>query len=145
MSRENVEFVRRGVEAFGRGEWDSMPDLFAEDVEWYDPPSLPGASLHRGHAAMRARWDELEEALSGFTVLPEAYFDAGDSVVVFLRTKGRGRASGIEMERCIAQLFTVRDGVVASVVGYDDRDRALVDAGLDPDSAEPVERSAARR
>jgi uncharacterized protein len=144
MSRDNVEFVRNGVEAFGRGEWDAIPDLFAEDVEWYDPPSLPGASLHRGRAAMRARWDELEEALSGFTVLPEAYFDAGDQVVVFLRTRGRGRASGIEIERCIAQLFTVRDGRVASVVGYDDRDRALADAGLNPESAQP-ERSLTKR
>jgi ketosteroid isomerase-like protein len=145
MSRENVEFVRSGAEAFGRREWDSMPELFTEDVEWHDPPSLPGASVHYGRGAMQARWEELDEALPGFTIVPEAYFDAGDQVVVFMRTKGRGRTSGIEMERCIAQLFTVRDGRVASVVGYDDRDQALADAGMDPESARPVERSLTER
>jgi ketosteroid isomerase-like protein len=145
MSHENVEFVRRGAEAFVRRQWASMLELFAEDVEWHDPPSLPGATVHYGRGAMKARWEELDEALPGFTIVPEAYFDAGDRVVVFLRTKGRGRASGIEMERCIAQVFTVRDGLVASVVGYDDRDEALADVGLDPETAQPAERSLSER
>src|SRR5262245_429446 len=65
------------------------------------------------------------DTIEGFTVEPERCFGVGDRVVAVLRSGGRGKASGVEIHRQIAQIFTVRDGRIASVVGYDDPEAAL--------------------
>jgi uncharacterized protein len=130
MSRENVEIVRRGLEAFNRGEVEEHLDLLDPNVEWHDPPGMPGAGVHRGREAFLSRWREVEETLEGFTVEPERYFDAGEQVVVFVRPAGRGRMSGVEVSRRIAHVYTVRDGRIAQFVGYEDRAAALEAAGL---------------
>ena len=133
MSRENVEFVRQGLETFNRGEWNEIFDRwFDAEIEWSDPPGFPGATVHHGRAAVEARFRELEEMLEGFSVQPEEFFDAGDEVVCFVRTGGRGRSSGIEVSRPVAWVLRVSGGRIVKVVGYEDRGAALEAAGLDP-------------
>ena len=132
MSRENVELVRQGLETFNRGEWNEIFERwFHPEIEWSDPPGFPGAGVHRGRAAVEARFRELEEMLEGFSVRPEELFDAGDEVVSFVRTGGRGRSSGIDVSRPVAWVLTVRDGLIVKVVGYEDRDAALAAAGVE--------------
>jgi ketosteroid isomerase-like protein len=47
----------------------------------------------------------------------------------------RGRVSGIEVSRKIAQVCTVRDGQVIKIVGFDNRAQALEAAGLSEQDA----------
>ena len=132
MSRENVDFVRRGLETFNRGDWDEVFERwFDPEIEWSDPPGFPGAAVHHGREAVEARFRELEEMLEGFSVQLEELFDAGDDVVAFVRTGGRGRSSGIDVSRPVAWVLTVREGWIVRVVGFEDRDAALEAAGLD--------------
>jgi ketosteroid isomerase-like protein len=76
-----------------------------------------------------AAWDE---------VLPEveAYRELdAERVLVLVRYKGRGKTSGMEltqMQARIAALFHLRDGLVTKLVVYFDRERALADLGLAP-------------
>jgi ketosteroid isomerase-like protein len=130
MSRENVEIVRRGVDAFRRAAWEESVNLMAPEVEWHDAPDLPGARRYRGREGVLAQWRGMAEALDDFTVEVDEFFDAGDDVVVFLTSRGRGRISGIEVSRKLAQVCTVRDGQVIKIVGYDNRAHALEAAGL---------------
>jgi ketosteroid isomerase-like protein len=130
MSHQNVEIVRRGIGAFSRAAWGESVELMAPEVEWHDAPDLPGARSYRGREGVLAQWREMAEALDDFTVDVEQLFDAGEEVVVFLTSRGRGRASGIEVSRRLAQVCTVRDGQVVKIVGYDDRQQALAAAGL---------------
>ena len=135
MSRANVEIVRRGVDAFSRAAWDESVELMAPEVEWHDAPDLPGARLYRGREGVLARWRDMAEALDDFTVEIEQLFDAGDEVVVFFTSRGRGRVSGLEVSRKIAQIATVREGRVIKIVGYDNRAKALEAAGLSEQDA----------
>ena len=130
VPEDNIEIVRRGMAAFIRADWEESVELMDPDVEWHDTPDLPGAEVHHGRKEVLAQWRGMAEALEGFTVEPERFFDAGDHVVVFLTSKGRGRSSGIPVSREIAQVFTVREGRVTKIVGYSDRAKALSDAGL---------------
>jgi ketosteroid isomerase-like protein len=130
MSSENVEIVSRGIDAFNRGEWDLTLDLFHPKIEWHDAPGLPGATVHHGFARVVAFWKGMEEAFEGFSIRPERYFDAGDDVVAFLQSGGRGRSSGMEIRREMAFVFTLSEGLVVKVVGYDDRAAALAAVGL---------------
>ena len=130
MSEANVEVVKRGLAAFNRQAWEESMENIDPDVEWHDTPDLPGGGVHRGRDEVLRQWREMADALEGFVVEPEEFFDAGDAVVVFLRSVGRGRASGVEVSRGIAQVFSVRDGKVTKVVSYTDRRSALVAVGL---------------
>jgi ketosteroid isomerase-like protein len=73
----------------------------------------------------------------------ERYIDAGgDDVVIFFREVAKARASGIVMETETAAINTVRDGKLFRVRPFMDRDRALREAGLAPDSNATVVRLA---
>lgn len=133
MSEANVEIVRRGLAAFNSERWGASVEMMHPDVEWHDAPGLPGGGVHRGRERVIAQWRDVTEALEGFFARPERFFDAGDQVVVFLRTGGRGSASGIDVDREIAQVFTIREGLITKVVGYDDRAEALAALGLSED------------
>jgi ketosteroid isomerase-like protein len=63
------------------------------------------------------------------TLEVERTFDAGDSVVAFIRFWARGQG-GAEAEMHQAGIFTVRDGKLASWQVVFDRDQALEAAGL---------------
>jgi ketosteroid isomerase-like protein len=55
MSQENIEIVRRSVEAFARNDWDDAVSNFDPDVEWVEMPSLgPDASTYRGTEELAA-------------------------------------------------------------------------------------------
>jgi ketosteroid isomerase-like protein len=136
MSRDNVELVREALEAVNRGDRERGIDAFDPSLEWHDPPGMPGAGVHRGRQAVLARWREIEETLQEFRVEPEQYFDAGDRVVLFARSGGRGRLSGVEVSRPIAYVVTGRDRRITRVVGYEDRAAALDSVGLREENAQ---------
>jgi uncharacterized protein len=71
-------------------------------------------------------------AWNDYEVEFEDFRDAGDEVLVLVRDGGRGRASGVPVERSWAQLWTVRDGRVARFEAYKDREEAWRAAGLEP-------------
>ena len=51
--QENVQIVKGGYAAFGRGDIQGLIAMFAEDVEWITPgEGLPWAGTYRGHAAV---------------------------------------------------------------------------------------------
>jgi ketosteroid isomerase-like protein len=77
----------------------------------------------------------MAEALEAYTVEIEQLFEAGDKVVVLLTSRGRGRISGADVSRKLAQVVTVRNGLVTEIVGYDDRVEALESVGLSEQDA----------
>ena len=51
--QENVQIVKDGYVAFGRGDIQCLLALFAGDIEWIVPgEGLPLAGTYRGHAGM---------------------------------------------------------------------------------------------
>jgi ketosteroid isomerase-like protein len=87
--------------------------------------------IWRGHAGLRKffrdyyeTWDELEDTI-------EELIDAGDRVVSVVTTRARGRSSGIDVEwKGHAAVWTIRDGRIAQVTWFSDRDQALEAVGL---------------
>ena len=62
---------------------------------------------------------------------PESFRAVGsDRVLVFLRLRGTGSGSGVEVEGRLAHLVTLRDRRVLRVESYTDLDKALEAAGL---------------
>jgi ketosteroid isomerase-like protein len=78
----------------------------------------------RGWKVMTDTWDEFE-------AVPEELFDpGGDQILVFARLRGRAHASGIPLDEPVAHLFSFRDGKLARLKVYEDREEALKAVGL---------------
>jgi ketosteroid isomerase-like protein len=130
MSRENVEIVRLGYEAFNRGDVDRILDMCDPDVEWEDIPSLdiPAAV---GKDAVRAYFEAVMAAWERVRREPEEVIDlGGERVLVLCHVTARGRGSGIEVDGRIGDLLTFRDGRVVCWTSYASWARARKAAGL---------------
>ncbi len=133
MSRENLELVRRGLEAFNARDLDSLMQLCTEDVEW----RLHGGFVDligtrvSGRDALRRFIADWIENLGG-SAEPEALLEAGDRVVQVMRLTSAGGASGAPATQRLGQVFTFRDGGIWAVDNYWDADEALESVGLSP-------------
>jgi ketosteroid isomerase-like protein len=132
MSQENVELVRRGYEAFARGDIEAVLELLDPDVDW-QPAIAPilGVETVRGREAVRRFFtQDLFEGFDEFRADPLSFEDFGDSILVMVRYTGRGERSGIEMDQTFATVYTLRDGKTVSMHDYSTRAEALEAAGL---------------
>jgi hypothetical protein len=72
--QENVQIVKNGLEAFGRGDIKALLALLAEDGEWISPgEGLPLAGTHRGHAALADLFQKFSEAMEISTLKPHEF------------------------------------------------------------------------
>lgn len=132
MSRANVELVRRMYALADKGDeaiWDLITPAFDLDFS----RRLIDPVVVRGRDQARAWFErEMEGWEGGHTRWePKELIDAGDKVLAFIRTGGRGKASGVEVEAHVWNVWTFRDGKpVAWTYFGDDRASALEAAGL---------------
>jgi ketosteroid isomerase-like protein len=128
MPQENVKLVQRGVEHFvatGEVLWE----MIDEGVEVYDHDT-PDQGPYHGHAGY-ARWlEDWGTAWAEWSIEPEEFTEADDSVVIFLLMKAKGRGSGIEVERQDALVYKLRNGRIVRGDYYNDREQALDSVGL---------------
>jgi ketosteroid isomerase-like protein len=133
MSRENVEVVRRVYEAIARGDSEAVLALYDPEVEW-DMTGFPYGEMMQtrshGHEGLRAFWRDLYGAWENYEHEVHELIDAGDHVISIVTDRGRGRASGAEVEISAYGLWTVRDGRVIRVAWLRTRDEVFAAAGL---------------
>ena len=131
MSQENVEIVRRSVEAFAEGDWEDALSEYAGGVEWMEMPSLgPDASTYIGRDQLREAAESWIQMWSEYDIKVHRYADRGDEVVVLVRERGSGGASGVSVERELGEVFTLRDSEVVRVRLFGSWSEALEAAGL---------------
>ena len=130
MSRENVELVRKGYEAFARtGEPDES--IYAADLEWHSAAGDPvGSEPAHGVDGLRQLIKEVQDSMDDFRTEPFEFLDGGDRVIAGLIHRGRGRESGAEVEMREWNVFLIEAGKIRSVHEYAERDEAIRAAGL---------------
>jgi ketosteroid isomerase-like protein len=128
MSRENVERVRRGIESV-----DAFWAMLDEHVVW-DPRGIGAApdldDVHVGRDAVIKASRHYWGTWSDYSVTPEELLDAGPTVVVILRERGRGKSSGAPFDRVHPQLWTFREDRIIRWESFETRAEALEAAGL---------------
>jgi len=126
MSQENVEVVREVWDAYSRGDYDRI-------AGFHDPHivvvTLEEGALY-GNNAVLANYERWNEAWEGAETTLEEVIGLGDRVFVATRFHARGRASGVEVDTRLYEVYTVRDGKVLRIDEYATRDEALEAAGL---------------
>ena len=130
MSEENIEIVRGALDAWNRQDDEAALQLFSADTELDASGRILNPDIYTGiEGFMRFRRD-IAEAWDRFELEIEDLFDSGSLVVVFVRSIGKGRASGIEVDFRSAWLVTVSDQKITRVRLYRERKEALEAAGL---------------
>jgi ketosteroid isomerase-like protein len=125
MSQENVEIVRRALNA-RRSEFAELLDP-AVRLDLTERVFNP--AVYEGYEGVMRWHAEVGEVWESYVSEPEEFIDCDQAVVVFTRERGRGRGSGVEVDRDAALLYRLRAGRVTEIRQYQDRDRALQDAG----------------
>jgi uncharacterized protein len=132
MSADDVEFVREMLETFNRGDRQQSLDYLHDDVELEQWGALPDSDTYVGKQAwLRGlrRW--LDEFEPDFRFVPEKLTDTGDNVVARIRLRGRGRASGVELDQVIFHVYEVRDGKLRRCRVFSEEGEARRAAGLE--------------
>jgi ketosteroid isomerase-like protein len=130
MSQENVEIVRRIYDAMNRNDWDAAfrdahPDFEATFKEG------PRAGTHRGRETLQEVADDLRAGFESWVSEPLQLIESGDQVVAIVnnRLRPKGGTRG-EFEYRNGHIWTIRDGMVVSLVGFPTPEEALEAAGL---------------
>ena len=131
MSRERVERVLEGYEAFNRGDFEAVIAQLPDDVEWRVLDQFPDQGPFRGREGVRRFWESWLETFSDFHAEIDEVVDAGDHVIVMTRVVGRGRDSGVEVETpTYAQMWSFRGEDVYLVTMLPTKEEALAAAGI---------------
>ncbi len=131
MSQENVEIVRRHLEARGEG-LSALLKTLDPDIEWdLSHSASPYRGVYRGHAGVQQLWDEFSEAWSQTEwTLEEALPIGDDSVVATVVVSGRGKGSGVGLQSRGGGLYTVRLGKIVQFQLFQTKAEALEAVGL---------------
>jgi ketosteroid isomerase-like protein len=127
MSEENVELVRRSLDAFSRGDFDGVLEGWAPDgvLDWSNSIGFD-AGVFRGHREMRAFLERFHEGFDQIRLeLLDGPVEVEDGLVVVENVSySRGR-DGIVVQARSTFLITIRDGEQTSLTLYQTKQEAL--------------------
>jgi hypothetical protein len=125
----NLELVRSIVAAWERGDFSSAdwadPEIDFVVADGVEPDN------YRGLTGMANAWRSRMSAYEAARLQPDEYRELDDGrVLVFYRAKGRGKTSGLDLEKVWtkgAMVFQIRSDKVTRLVVYNDAARAVRD------------------
>ena len=127
MSQENVETVRRLLDAFASRDLEAIIAENHPDVEIIALRSgIEGPYL--GHDGLRRWGAELIEQAPDFVMHIEEVRDCGDRVLVVGRQ--RGTVSGVPFDHVLATVFEFEAGKVSRMEAFPTAEGALEAVGL---------------
>ena len=133
MSEEGVEAYRRGVDAFNRRDVEAFLREVDPEIELHASlmTMLGGeATVRHGHDGLREQFRDLGEAFSEFRLEITEIRDLDERLVAIGHLRGRGRASGAEVNSPIGYVVELKNGKAIRIHDYFDPDEALEAAGL---------------
>jgi ketosteroid isomerase-like protein len=125
MSAENVEVVRRAIDAFSRGDAGAFAALTTPEVEWTTGLGAIEGETFRGWEGVETYFGRLSSAWDSFEFLAAEYRDLGDVVLVLGRLEGRGRGGGVPVDSPVGAVWDLREGRICRLRAYLDHDKAL--------------------
>lgn len=118
--QQNLEIVRRGYDAFGRGDLDTLLSLFDENIEWFSPgpADLPTAGTRRGRQQVADFFKILDELFEFQRFEPKTFIAQEDCVVVLGEDTARIKATSKVLDSEWAHVFSLREGKITSFHEY---------------------------
>jgi ketosteroid isomerase-like protein len=132
MSQENVEIVRRHLQAWNRRDKAAYVASFHPDgeIDWSRARALY-RGVYRGREQQKTFWDEFWSLFEDSQLEIHKLTQAGSEVVVWNTAHMWGR-DGIEVMARSALVFTVENGGISRLRLFQEEAEALEAAGLSP-------------
>jgi ketosteroid isomerase-like protein len=132
MSEENVELVRRAIDAFNRRDLDALLALADPDIEYFPRIlELEGGGPFRGHDGVRSWWESWLGTFPDISTEIEEVQDLGNVTVARTRLRGHGIASGAILEQTAWQVAEWRQRKCVRYRTFASEAEALEAAGLE--------------
>ena len=110
----NVQRIRDGYDAFGKGDFAALDELFAEDLRWHEPGHNQLSGTHDGRTTVYDVFRRVFEITEGsFRAEAQAVFADDTHGMVLARISGS--RAGRQREAMSAQIMRFADGQVAEV------------------------------
>ena len=130
LEHEDVEVVRRLLEAIQAGSVDSALALLHADVR-FDATVRPDGRVWHGPEGARLALAEWVDEWDEYELQTERVLQASESrVAVLFHERGRARGSGVPIAQVGVTVFTLRGGLIVEIRPRLDRERALRELGL---------------
>jgi ketosteroid isomerase-like protein len=132
MADDNVEVVRRVVDATNRRDPDAFVAALSSDVEWQDTLFwTEGGRTYRGVAEVREWLSQVWEPWATLHMEAREITHAGDDrLLVGFELTARGKESGAETQAHFWTVSEIADGKIRTRRSFRDRAQALKAAGL---------------
>ena len=110
----NVDVIKNAYAAFGRGDIPAVLGAMDPQIKWYEAegnPYMPSGEPFVGpDEIVNKLFMRLGEEWDGFTVHPEKFYDAGDTVVVEGHYSGTYKGTGKSEDIQVCHIWTVKNG-----------------------------------
>ena len=132
MSQENVEIVRRFIDAWSAHDREEMLRYLHPDAVFHSAITNVVGETFEGPDQIVAVFDRWDEEWSEIYWEVDEFVDVDETRVVTLhRVFATGRITGIQTIRELGGVLELRDGLVISQWIYLDRAEALAAAGVE--------------
>ncbi len=128
MSQENVALIQRFYQQYfatGQVPWEMVDENC--EVQDHDAPDQ---GFYQGRTGVERWLQDWGGAWAEWSVEPEEFIEADDSVVVVFRMRAKGMGSGLELDRQDALVYRFRDDKILRADYYNKKAEALEAAGL---------------
>ena len=129
MSQENVEIVKRTIDAFNRRDLDTYDEFFTPDSEWVTSMGAIEGETFRGREGAETYIERLDDAWDD--TVGGTFVISAIASCWLGRVEGRGRGSGVLVDMPLAQIFYFRGGKICRTRSYLDHGEALEAVGLE--------------
>jgi ketosteroid isomerase-like protein len=130
MSRENVEFLRRGYEALHRGDLETFKALSRTRL---DPEfvfhSVWDGRVFQGFEGTQEWISDTRQVWENYDQKLEEIVDLDQNVVVVVRIAGRGGGSGVPVSQELAVVWSFAGDKAVRAQSFTSRAEALEAAG----------------
>ncbi len=118
----NVDLIRKGYDAFAKGDMATLTDVFAADVVWHLPGRNPVSGVHKGRDAVFAAFAKFFELSGGTLKLDDHTILADDEHAVALN-RATATRQGKKLDLLGADVFHVRNGKIVEFWAFSEDQR----------------------
>jgi len=126
VRKDNVEVVREMLEDYLRGDYEAALPAFADDVV-----VVTSLERYHGQAGVVEEAQRWEGMWNDYRFEVEDLVDAGDKIILLYHQSGRSKTSGVELVERAGWVYSLREGKIARVEMFQDRELAFRAAGLE--------------
>jgi ketosteroid isomerase-like protein len=126
MSEANVELVREALRRMTEDGFEGLTGLIDDDFEMDSPHGIEARQAHDTDG-LKEWFGKMEEGWEGgLRFEPEEVIALDEEqVLAAVRTSGRARETGMELDQMIFHLYRIRGGKVVRTSTHFTRDEAL--------------------